>query len=485
MPAAQPLITLANARVTTMDPRLPEASVVQIRGGRIVGVGPAALAQAPADRTVDLGGRRLLPGFIDAHNHLSISALFPRWADLRGVQDAERLGESLRRQAAAEPDAPWIRGAGWTGRPAVDRDMLDALGLDRPILVANVSLHDGVVDSRGLDALGVGEHVADPPTGHYERDARGRLTGRVFEQAYGPAHAASLDGVDDTQGYQDAIAARARLFLREGITCVHDAACSPRAEAAYRAMADAGTLPISVLTMPHARAMFTDNPGRRREGPRTGEGDEWLRVGPVKFFADGGNAPAMSAAPGGPHTGLLNAALGEQVRETVRQGYRVAVHAVGDVALQATLDAFTGAARARKDDDHRFRVEHGFITHPAQIAAMASLGAVASVQPGVEALMGPYLGMFGEHIRTRAFRYAELAEAGIPMAASSDDPCTPYGPLFNALPASIRRTAAPGRLAAAAGALAARLHRGRRLRGRAGGRARQHHRGQAGRPGGA
>lgn len=112
---AGPLVALRNARVLTMDPGIPHASVVHVRDGRIVEVGDADLGAVPADEVVDLGGRWLLPGFIDAHKHLSLSSLFPRWANLLGVRDHEQLHAALPRQAEAEPDAAWIRGASWRG----------------------------------------------------------------------------------------------------------------------------------------------------------------------------------------------------------------------------------------------------------------------------------------------------------------------------------------------------------------------------------
>jgi predicted amidohydrolase YtcJ len=322
-----------------------------------------------------------------------MAALHPVWADLSAAHTADDLGRALRAQAARDPEAPWVRGAGWDEMAAglcPDRHALDAVGLDRPIIVTHYSLHQCVVDSRGLDALGIGRGTPDPPGGTIERAADGEPTGLLVERAWSEAHARSLAHYRDPTRWGDLIAARARVLVRDGITCVHDAACPPSAEAAYRRLAAAGALPISVLVMPHAEAILHPPPAERLDGPVTGAGDEWLRVGPVKLFADGGIAPAIDVTIGGQRAwyGVRFDDLGEHLVRAVTRGFRVAVHAMGNVGLQMTLDAFAAAARVRPDQDHRFRVEHATLASRAQLEAMRRLGAVAVVQPGFLHHMG-------------------------------------------------------------------------------------------------
>jgi len=150
-----------------MDPWCAAPEAVVIENGRIAAVGERALLAAHGDaRRVDLGGRTLLPGFIDAHNHLSIAALHPRWADLSTARTCEELARALVAQAAREPEARWVRGAGWdetVGGLAPSRHDLDALGLERPVIVAHYSLHQCVVSSQALDELGIGRTTPDPP----------------------------------------------------------------------------------------------------------------------------------------------------------------------------------------------------------------------------------------------------------------------------------------------------------------------------------
>ena len=432
-------------RILTMDPWRPAPEVVVVERGRITAVGERALLDAhPGIAREDLGGRTLLPGFIDAHNHLSIAALYPVWADLSAAHTAGDLGRALRAQEALDTEAPWVRGAGWDEMAAglwPDRHALDAVGLDRPIIVAHYSLHQCVVDSRGLDALGIGRGTPDPPGGTIERAADGEPTGLLVERAWSEAHARSLAHYRDPARWGDLIAARARVLVRDGITCVHDAACPPSAEAAYRRLAAAGALPISVLVMPHAEAILHPPPPERLDGPVTGAGDEWLRIGPVKLFADGGIAPAIDVTVGGQRTwyGVRFDDLGEHLVRAVTRGFRVAVHAMGNVGLQMALDAFAAAARVRPDQDHRFRVEHATLASRAQLEAMRRLGAVAVVQPGFLHHMGRAVESFPLEQETW-LPFGDIARMGVALAGSSDDPCAFHEPLRTSACGATRRT---------------------------------------------
>jgi hypothetical protein len=439
-------------RILTMDPRHPAPATVLVVAGRIAAVGNRELIAAHPEAVVhDLAGRTLLPGLIDAHNHLSIAALHPLWADLGSVATVEELDAALRAQAAREPEAGWVRGVGWDETRAgliPDRRALDTIGLDRPILVAHYSLHQGVVCSRGLDALGIGRTTPDPPGGTIARGPDGEPTGLLVERAWSEAHARSLAAYREPGRWGDLIAARARVLLAEGITCVHDAACPPSAEPVYRALAARGGLPISVLVMPSGEGLLHPAAADRLEGPRTGEGDEQLRIGPIKLFADGGIAPAIDVALQGERVryGTSFPDLPERLHRAVRHGFRIAVHAMGNAGLEAALDAFARAARER-DHDHRFRIEHGTLASREQLARMAALGAIAVVQPGFVAHMGRLVEGFSFEPETW-LPFGDMARAGVRLAASSDDPCAFFAPLRTSAHGVTRRTASGGILGA-------------------------------------
>jgi predicted amidohydrolase YtcJ len=437
------VIAFTGGRVLTLDAAASGATVVVVDGDRIVDVGDRQLLAAHPDaEVVDLAGSVLVPGFIDAHNHLSVAALHPRWHDVAGVTDRDVLADAIRAQDVAEPDTAWIRCQGFDAFACpITRHDLDAVGVDRPVIVADYTLHQCVVSSAGLDALGIGRETPDPPGGEIARDGAGEPTGFLIERAWSAAHARSMHDYADPDRWPFHIAARARELIADGITCVHDAACSGAAEATYRAMARDGTLPIGVLGLPHPAELLMNDVGARLDGAPTGEGDEWFRIGPAKLFADGGVAIALDTTVGGHSVqmGMLFDDLGEHAHRAVDRGFRIAIHAMGNRGVQAMIDVCSDLRRRRPDDDHRFRVEHAGVTGPEQWRRLAALDAVAVVPPG-----------FVEHVGTSAagmrfddhhwLAFAGLAEAGVTLAGSSDDPCAPPPPLWGATHGLTRRT---------------------------------------------
>jgi predicted amidohydrolase YtcJ len=445
MGTAGSALAFTGGRVVTMDARTAGAEVVVVVDDRIAAVGPAELLHAHPDATtVDLTGRTLVPGFIDAHNHLSIAALQPRWHDVSGVADIDALVVAIRAQAAAEPEAAWVRCHGWNEVArgvAPTRHDLDAAGIERPVVVAHSTLHQCVVSSAALDVLGVGPGTADPPGGEIRRGPDGRPDGVLVERAWGEAHARSLAAYADPDRWADHIAARGRALVVDGITCVHDAACSPAAEAVYRSMVAAGELPISVVGLPHPAALLDNDLARRLDGPPTGDGDEWFRVGPAKLFADGGVAIALDTTISGHPVryGMLFADLVGHAVAAAERGFRIAVHAIGNRGVDAALDAYTEVARTRGDGDHRFRLEHAGVTSARHWRRLAEVDAVAVVQPGfVEHVGEQSHGVtFDDH---HWLAFAGLADAGVTLAGSSDDPCAPVSPLWGARLGASRRT---------------------------------------------
>lgn len=384
-----------------------------------------------------------MPGFIDAHDHLSIAALHPLWADLSQVRNLDELRAALAEQAAREPDTAWIRGHGWNEATGLtlDRGDLDALGFDRPVVVAHDSLHQAVVSSAGLDALGISRATDDPPGGRLVRGADGAPNGVLVERAWSAAHARSVRAYHDPARWAELFVARARALLRDGITCVHDAACAPAAAEVYRALARERRLPISVLMMPHGDALLARLEVERLDVAPTGDGDEWLRVGPVKLFADGGAEPALDVHMGGARItlGIALPGVEEDVAILVERGLGVAVHAIGNVGLAHALDAFRAARRTRSGRDLRLRVEHAMLASEPQMAEMRALDLIGVVQPGfVDHVGNAVAGVRFDDATWLPF--GDLARHGVRLAASSDDPCAFHEPLLTSARGVTRRS---------------------------------------------
>jgi predicted amidohydrolase YtcJ len=437
-------VVFSGGPIRTMD-AIGRAEVAVVHRGRVAAVGETALLERWPDADhVDLAGHTLVPGFIDAHNHLSIAALAPCWGDAARIDGPDALVAAVRAQAAADPEAEWVRLHGWdetkTGYVPSRAD-LDAAGVERPVVVGHSTLHQCVVSSAALVDLAIGRTTPDPAGGEIGRGPDGEPSGLLVERAWSEAHARSLAAYADRDRWGEHVAARARVLLRDGITAVHDAACAPEAEALYRSMARDRALPISVLALPHPSAILRNDLGARLDGPVTGEGDEWMRVGPVKLFADGGVAIALDASIEG-HAirfGLLMDDLEAGAIAAASRGYRIAVHAIGNVGVAAAIGAFSEVLRRVGDGDHRFRLEHAGVTSPAQWRRLAELGAVAVVQPGfVE-----HVGIQSQGVRFddhHWLAFAGLAEAGVTLAGSSDDPCAPVAPLWGATLGASRTT---------------------------------------------
>lgn len=196
-----------NGRILSMDPAVGEPQVLVVASGRIAAAGGRELvSRFPHARLVDLRGRTLIPGIIDAHNHLSIAALHPLWADLSNVRTAEELQQALAQQAVRESHAPWIRGANWNEVETglfPDRKMLDEMGFDRPVIVAHYTLHQCVVNSLALEELGIGRTTPDPPGGMIARDFDGQPSGLLIERAWSEAHARSMEAYRDSDRWAE------------------------------------------------------------------------------------------------------------------------------------------------------------------------------------------------------------------------------------------------------------------------------------------
>jgi len=421
-------VALVGGRVLTMDGA--EAEAVVFVGDRVAAVGPRAVLGAFGEPEIhDVTGHTVVPGLIDAHHHFSSTALLPRLADVSDVDDLADLAEALHRQARDEPDAPWIRGEGWRRPVRVTAADLDELELDRPVILAHFSIHQCVVDSRGLDALGISATTPDPPGGRIGRDDRGRPDGLLVERAWSEAHAVSLAAYTDPDRWGELIVDRAVALLRDGVTAVHDAACTPAAEAVYATLARRRELPISVLGLVHPAALLSGPDPARLDGPVTGEGDEWFRVGPVKLFADGGVSMGVDA-----HREGVRRQVGTSFPDVVdgaalaaSRGFGVAIHSMGNAGLALALAAFERAG-VRGAPPTPFRVEHLALARPDQLDRLAALDVVGVVQPGFVPMLGPQVAhaIFED---ADWLPFATALDRGIVVAASTDAPCADRHPL--------------------------------------------------------
>ncbi|MEU8778361.1 amidohydrolase [Streptomyces sp. NPDC048606] len=443
---------LTNARFLTMDPDRPLARELGVWRGRIVGL-DEAVAGLPAREVIDLQGATVLPGFVDAHVHLAWTGLKQTTASIAGLT---RIDEVLAvvAEAVARQDAPdgWVSLAGYDQRPLgrhLTAAELDPVSRGRKVFVLHDSGHGCVVNTAVLDLL-------DPAVPHED--------GFLAEGAMGAARALRLPYAQ--RELAEAIGRAARTCLAEGVTACAEAGIggalfghSPVELGAYQLARESGLLPLRVQLMvsadrlrPVAAHEADGIPAALDLGLRTGFGDAWLSVGALKVYTDGGmmaRTAALSAPyEGSEHAGQLQEdpeALTRTIVDGHLAGWQLAVHAIGDRAVDLALDALERAQRLRPRPEARHRVEHAGLVRPDQLPRFARLGVAAVVQPHFLRSFGDdYADIMGAHRAPWLYRGRGFLDHGVPLVGSSDRPVTDGSPL-RAIQFMVERASGSGR----------------------------------------
>lgn len=385
-------LIIENARIYTMDREVPHAGAMAIEDGRIVMVGSkeeVSLLPGKA-RRVDVGGRAIIPGLIDAHIHfLEYSRSLAR-IDLNGMTSKEDALAKVAAKAKEVGPGRWILGGGWNNNlwsppDYPTRHDLDRIAPQNPVLLDRKDLHSCWVNSTALERAGVTRDTANPPGAAIGRDDADEPNGMFYESAVRLVR----DAVDEAP--ESALTAMQRglgVLARMGLVGFHDCE-GPDAFSAFQELDAAGALSLRVVIL---LAYY-----RLREtigiGLRTGFGSDRLRLGPVKIFSDGslGSSTAQMLAPfeGQPHNCGIETIPQDEMEEAIllaaRAGIPSAVHAIGDAANRRVLDAFAKAkdALGPQHEGTRLvnRIEHAQLLHHDDIPRFAQLGVVASMQP--------------------------------------------------------------------------------------------------------
>jgi len=446
-------LCLYNGRIHTMDAAAPEVTALAAHEGRVVAVGGDGEVRALGDfaRTVDLGRRCAVPGLVDAHLHFESYSLGLARVDAETATVAEAL-ERVAARAAELPEGTWIRGHGWNhnvwGGQLPTRQLLDRAAPRHPVFLTAKSGHAAWVNGRALELARVTAATPDPAGGAVVRAADGSPAGVLLE---GAADLVFRHLPEPT--LEEAAAAMRRgtsEALRRGLTGVHDLD-GARALKAWQVLRERGELGLRVVkSIPGSLA------GQALElGLRSGLGDDWLRLGGVKLFADGALGPktAWMETPyeGDPDNCGMPLHGGDELEEAVLAaagaGLACWVHAIGDRANREVLDILA-RARARQADGPplRHRIEHVQLLRPADLPRLAELGVVASMQP-IHATSDMEMAdrHWGARVRG-AYAWRSLLDRGTALAFGSDAPVEPIDPLLGIHAAVTRRRGdgAPG-----------------------------------------
>ncbi|WP_203909419.1 amidohydrolase [Rhizocola hellebori] len=447
-----PATVYENGHIHTLDPGLPVAEAIAVRGERIVATGDVASCRAAAGAgaaRVDLAGLIVLPGFTDAHIHSASYARRLHQVDLRGATSLAQCLERIAAAAAVSTSDDWLLGGGWDfnrwDNPVQPtRHDLDVVCAHRPVALPSIDGHTTWVNTLALRLLNIDAGTPEMPGGQIVRDADGLPTGILREAA-----AAGVRQVQQEVGAADLagqLAVAQRRLLSVGLTSIHDID-GVDCRMAYETLYAQGDLALRV----HKLIPVTALDEALERGRATGDGDSWLRTGAMKIFMDGAlgshtclTTKALADSPGNHGIAVTGAQEAyDLLARAATGGIAIAAHAIGDAANAMVLDAFERWQATGCAPGLRHRIEHAQHQRPADIARFARLGVIASMQPIhctsdidlVETLLAGH--------EVASYPWRSLLAAGATVVFGSDAPVEDPNP-FHGLHAAVTRQRAEG-----------------------------------------
>ena len=464
-------LVVLDAKILTVDRRFSTAAALAVRGGRFVAVGQTADVRphvGPSTRVIQGRGRMVLPGFIDTHVHALDVAAAEAAQPFRNLRSVGELQEWIRAEAAKRPPGTWI----WTPRvfPTrlkehrfATREELDAAAPGHPVAVDGAYAFS--LNTAALKAAGITRDSADPPGGAIVKDAAGNPTGLLRNVGGLLARFRPEGGAVSP----DILERVHRQYVASGITSVIERGATVDGYQAYRGLQKDGRLRVrSTVTIRVPRAGESAEVERFIKGLpfAFGEGDDWLKVGPLKIVADGGiligtsfvrepyglGARELYAVDDPRYRGFLTLTP-EQIASAIaighKLGWQMVAHVTGDAGVDVVLDAFEAAQKGSPSPDRRHTLIHAYFASAETAARAARLGVLVDTQPAwyykdADALAGA-LGRqrLAHFIGLRTWRMA-----GVDVAINTDhmfgldpnDAMNPFNPFLTLYAATSRRT---------------------------------------------
>jgi len=398
-----------------------------------------SIKASTANERVNGEGATLLPGLIDAHGHVTSYGKALSAVDLVGSASKVDAADRVRAYIDANPGREWILGRGWNqvlwpGKQFPDRAALDAISGDKVVALNRIDGHAMWVNSRALELAGISRNTPDPEGGQIIRDADGRATGVLIDNAMTLVE--QIMPPDSDADMREYALTAMRDLARYGLTSVHDAGITAQEVRAYQALREEQAMPIRIYAM--LSVLDPANDSYLREGPLL-DPQDMLVVRSVKISADGalGSRGAAlfedySDEPGQKGLLLVNSEqLDHHMGRSMAAGYQVCIHAIGDLANARVLDYFEAMIKRYDNRALRHRNEHSQIIRPQDIPRFAQLGVVASIQPthatSDKNMAGDRL---GEDRLDGAYAWKKLLDSGAHLAGGSDFPVESPNPFF-------------------------------------------------------
>lgn len=435
-----------NGEVITVNATNDITEAVAVKGNKIMAIGTTDEILALNDHNteiIDLDGKTLMPGFIDAHLHVTTIGTNTLSVSCKAdhIVSIEDLLEDLRKQKVNTPKGEWIRAWGFNEQAIAEKryptiDELDAISTEHPILVGRACGHISTVNSYALKLAGIDKHTPNPEGGIYQKDKNGELTGVLIENAH-MTMAAIATFTDEELDQAHAVASE--LLIEKGITSIHDATSyGPRNLRALQKAAQEGILKQRVYAMIGALNDAHEIVERMLDsGIYTGLGNEKFKIGPVKLFLDGSSSgPTIWTRE--PYTSdPENHGVHYYDQETVdrlfvaahEQGWQITAHAQGDAAIDMLLNTIEKANEKCPRPNARHRIEHAGVASADLVERMKKQNVVPTPNPAFIYEYGDgYLKNYGDRTN-HMFPLKDYLEQGIPAAITSDSPVTDYSPM--------------------------------------------------------
>ncbi|MBW8862339.1 MAG: amidohydrolase [Acidobacteria bacterium] len=438
----EPDLLVVNARVLTSDTAAPRAQAFAVKNGRFTAVGSndeVRNLSAAAATVIDAQQMTIAPGFIDAHSHPSgVEELFGVNTNLRTVREIQA---AIHRKAEMTAPEVWINGFMFDDtkldRPLTRRD-LDEATTEHPVAVAHRGGHTTWYNSKALTLAGITKDTPDPPDGRFFRE-NGELTGRVAENARDVFdHVSRTESVTPDEQRDRArkgMAHMSKLFNAAGLTSVHNAMAVPEQILAYEDCRRSGELTHrAYLMVHHDTPAYT---GLKAANIYSGFGDEWIRVGGVKFVADG-SASERTMRMSTPFVGttdygiltMTQDQLHEAVDDAHVHNFQVGVHANGDVTIDMVLKAYERALAKWPDPNRRHRIEHCTLVNADLIRRIKASGVIPTPFWTYVYYHGEKWKEYGDDKLAWMFAHKSFLDAGIRVPGASDYEPGPFEPLM-------------------------------------------------------
>ena len=437
-------LVVTNARIYTSDVNRPVVEALAVRSGRIAFVGSnrGALALAgPRTERLDLSGKTVITGMVDAHAHLLGLGQALRTVDLVGTRSYDEVIARVVERAKTARPGEWIRGRGWDQNDWADTRFPTHAALSRavpnnPVSLTRVDGHAALVNAKALELAQVTAATPDPSGGRFIRDSANAPTGVLVDNAQGIVGRV-IPAPSRAELREQTLAAIAEAN-RWGLTGIHDAGVAPEGIAVYEELAKEGRYNLRNYVMVRSSDSVLDAFMQRGPQKALYDGRLWIRA--IKLVADGalGSRGAALLEPYSDdpdNTGLITTPP-ERIKSVavraLKAGFQVNVHAIGDRANRMVLDQFEAALREVPTADHRFRIEHAQILRYQDIPRFAELDVIPSMQ-GSHQTSDMYWApnRLGPARLGGAYAWRSLLNTGVIIPNGSDFPVEAVNPLIS------------------------------------------------------